>query len=945
MRKIITRARAIQYAICVICALLTLAVYPCRLFRENIQSTGRESPAGAVSVGGDYVALQEFTAEYDRISSIGFYLKGDHDADTLTLRVFKESTGELLREITVSTDEFHRVDDKTYSGMGEGYADVYVNLETKVGDGYFYTVEGLSSDFEIPFEMTANSGTSNNGYMQYGGENKEAYNLVTRYVYVQPLRKLKSLCVILALLAAGCILTLALGYAEKRSAILRELTTPAWIIRAIANPVIVALAITAIVAVGPLHMFTIFYADIVFMILGILLLAGVLLYAVNVSLPGTDFRIGPIEKDSDRPGRRVIVLPSPQAFLQSLFIAIALKYCVDYVNALYEVFHDIAWRKMAFFLGLALIVTFSFKELVNAWNLILLIAGVITARVYYVHNLPDMVDEFHVDAMFGTCLCIPVIFIMMGFIIARCVRWIMALARPSSETGTTTLGTCPALSGQPMFVRVTRIVYDLATIMLVAGMIMRRNGRYWQVMMAVIGAVYFFRLAVWDHSGSFTDNLTRGILFHFAGAVIYCLMFRPYEAFEYVRFPFVFHTVTITAEYMALVMAASIVRLFSAYRRRKRLMDCKWELFVFGCVASYTLFTMSRTAMIGIVATGLTMWIAYSRRDNGHGRIRGLLVSAGGVVLSVMVAFPIFFSAQKAIPGLVGQPRLLEIERYPQPLMISKDYDSEEYITITRFAKAFAHKMFGLDEDLIKWDLYTIYGKTEGLYVDYTYLLDEGSAERAAGFNAGFGPTLRSVQGTAVLMEPGELLLSGEGMAKVSAHEFVPPHEYGEEGDPPEEWWDEDYWVYYPQTGEWEFATWKLEEEAASDVTNGRLDIFRSYLEQMNDEGHEEMGATLPNGEIAAHAHNIYLQVAYDNGKIIGIMFIIWMALTCIRALTLFIRNRDKDPAAGILLSVSVTYAVCGVTEWISHPCNPVGMVMMLVCAVLCLPDLMHEAR
>ena len=120
-------------------------------------------------------------------------------------------------------------------------------------------------------------------------------------------------------------------------------------------------------------------------------------------------------------------------------------------------------------------------------------------------------------------------------------------------------------------------------------------------------------------------------------------------------------------------------------------------------------------------------------------------------------------------------------------------------------------------------------------------------------------------------------------------------------------------------------------------MSNGRLDIFRAYYEQLTPEGHEEMGATLPNGEVLAHAHNIYLQVAYDGGIIIGIMFIIWCMCTCVQALMVFLRHRDHDPSAGIALAVSVMYAVCGLTEWISHPCNPAGLIMLMLVAPMAL--------
>lgn len=880
MRKIITRAQAVRAVAWIILGLLILAIFPCRLFKEDIVSKGNEQPAGSVNISMESVALQQFAAEYDHIDSIGIKLKGTYSGVPAVFRIFKESTGELLREIPFDVN------------ASDGYADVYINLDAVVGDNYFYTVESPSGSLEALFEMTANSGAHNNGYMQYAGENKDAYNLVTRYTYRQPLRKGKSLIIIGILVILGFAVGALKNYLEKKFKALSVLTNPASVTAKVCTPCIILGAVAAMIAIGPLHMFSIYYADIIVMILGVLILAGFGLYFVNVHIKRTDTDIS------------LKMIPH---ILQSVCIAMALLACVHYMNGLYEVFHDIEWRRMAFFLGLAIIVTFKYSELVNIYNPVLLIAGIITARIYYVKNLPDMVDEFHVNAMFWTCMCIPVIFIMAAYIV-RCI--VLAVWKKN----------IPQVK-----LSVTGTVYALFTMAVAVGMIVRRNTRYWPVVLAVIGGVYVFRLFFWDDRRAFTDNLTRGILFHFAGCVIYCLMHRPYEAYQYVRFPLVFHTVTITAEYMALVMAAAFVRLFSKYRREKCIRGCIWEMFVFGCVSSYMFFTMSRTAMIGIVATGFVMWIAYCAGVKTGKKSPALITCAGMVVCSMTLGFFVFFTAQKSLPAVVGEPKLMEIEKYPQTLLISKDYDSDDYITFTRFAKAFAHKMAGLDEDLIKFDRYTIYGRRDDIYVKYSDA-DSGSLAKD-------GYSLYVPQPALMLTPAGETLRkNGEG--------FVPPHEYDLEGDPPPQWYDEDYWALDPTTGEWEFAYWKVIDEENSDVTNGRTEIFRSYYEQLNDEGHEDMGALLPDGSIAAHAHNIYLQVAYDNGKIIGIMFAIWCLVICIRSMAVFIKKKDADLAVGILPAVSVTYTVCGITEWISHPCNPVGMILMLVAAALVIPDI-----
>lgn len=922
MRKIINRRQAFNCIVTLIAMILVLSLYPCRVFKENIQTCGTESPAGVLEVGGDAVILQQFYAEYDRIASIGFMYNAAEPV-SYTLRVFKEKTGEMVREITP---------DEQLSAGERIYAETYVNLIGEVGETYFYTVEVPEGHIEVLYEMTANSGASNNGYMQYAGENKDAYNVISRYTYRQPLRKTSSLATIaMILICAAALIAFAnivLIKSPSAKAWMDGLTTPRNVAKIILNPVVCALGMISVIAIGPLHMFSIFIADMVVMILGTLICVAVALYILN--------RREDTVAD-DKP-------PKLQGIAQSVCIALALWSCVYYMNALYEVFHDIAWRRMAFFLGLAIIVTWSKREMLNWYNLVLLAAGIVTARVYYVKNLPDMVDEYHTTAMFWTCMCIIIIFLMAGYVISVCVRRILLMAGRERFD----LKTFAPAGGRALLL--FRLGYIVVTAVLVCLMITHRFTRQWPVMMTVIGCVYIFRLITWRDRTDFTDNLTRGILLHFGACVVYCMLYRPYEAYEYVRFPLVFHTVTITAEYMAMVMCAAFVRLFEAYRRKVRIKACVWEMMVFGCVTVYTLFTMSRTAMTGIVACGLVMWLAYGLPGRGAKKSaegdheppagKRLLTMALMVACSTIVCFPPVFAAQKAIPGLVGEPRLLEIERYPQPLLISKDLESENYITVTRFSKAFIHKMLGLDEDLIKWDMYTIHGyRPEAYYtprqVEEMSREKEGSGQ---GKQISAGPALYTrseteYRGDGILLSPGLNVVYMS--SSDSEGDFVPPREYSEEGEPPEEWYDEDYWEYRSSTGEWEFAVWKMEEEAAKDVTNGRLDIFRSYIEQLNDEGHEEMGAILDDGSAATHAHNIYLQVAYDHGKITGIVFIIWCIYSSIFALYVFFRTGRKIRAAGILSAVAVTYTVCGITEWISHPCNPMGMVMMLVCCAL----------
>ena len=113
-------------------------------------------------------------------------------------------------------------------------------------------------------------------------------------------------------------------------------------------------------------------------------------------------------------------------------------------------------------------------------------------------------------------------------------------------------------------------------------------------------------------------------------------------------------------------------------------------------------------------------------------------------------------------------------------------------------------------------------------------------------------------------------------------------------------------------------------------VSNGRITIFKSYLKELNMYGHEEMGAELPNGEIAVHAHNTYIQVAYDNGIITGAVFVLLILSAIISGISMYRRNKNNDPLTLISVAITIGFVVAGMTEWVFHLCNPMTVALML---------------
>lgn len=98
----------------------------------------------------------------------------------------------------------------------------------------------------------------------------------------------------------------------------------------------------------------------------------------------------------------------------------------------------------------------------------------------------------------------------------------------------------------------------------------------------------------------------------------------------------------------------------------------------------------------------------------------------------------------------------------------------------------------------------------------------------------------------------------------------------------------------------------------AEDFSNGRLEIFRSYMDNWNATGHTEMGVLLPDGSISVHAHNTYLQVIHDHGLIVGIYFLCFGAGSICLMFAYAIKKIREDAYAVLPLAVMLGFASRG---------------------------------
>lgn len=126
-------------------------------------------------------------------------------------------------------------------------------------------------------------------------------------------------------------------------------------------------------------------------------------------------------------------------------------------------------------------------------------------------------------------------------------------------------------------------------------------------------------------------------------------------------------------------------------------------------------------------------------------------------------------------------------------------------------------------------------------------------------------------------------------------------------------------------------ADYVPEEEPRTDVSNGRISLFRLYIKNWNLWGHDEMGVPDPDNEniITTHAHNTYLQVIHDHGLVVGLLYLLFGIFT---AVWLFRYTKEKikdEPYAALPLALFVAFAAASLVEWVFFPCNPMGFTVM----------------
>ncbi len=818
MNQRIKISQGMKYVITGIAILIFLLIWPMNVIHKTEVSKSDEvilSTSDPISVENN--GTQMFIAEGNYLEAVELYVANDMRAEIITFRIYDGAYQQLW-------ETFYTVDSETEF---PGFIEIPVEMEMQEGWEYYYTVEGLTSDLLLYYEDTNVSTSFANGTFLYGGEEMPGINLIIRYIYTENFvwwMVVVFAALILAIAKAACVLAERL-FEKKFSAKDKEITVQN-LIQIIANPVVGIVTAVALFSVFPKKVFGVGAVNYGFYYIGIAVAAAVLFYGINYKRKGMEplMTKEKIRKDW-------------YLWMMAVAFAGVLWSCYEYLNGLYNIHHMYAACKMLTWFCIMLLCTFGKKYLWKIWNPVYLVAGLIW-RYYYIKPYIGVEEQ---EELYKLQAQVIILGIFVGIQIALSI--VNIIRKKEKITA--------------------KICYPYAALLVAwtTLMLIYRNGREWIVLMAVMFAVFYYCIWRWERRGEVLRVFGNGIILNFIYMVVFSLMHRPYLRFRHNRFGLGFHTVTMTGYYLALVIAAIVVRLLIQYRKTRRWMDCWKELSLLGIANAYLFMTLSRTGYLSAIVMQIFM-IMFISLVWEKKKIKNILVTSVLMIGASVLAFPMVFTAQRMIPAVADDPVYSEIEIWEYVVEKGERKDSELYIDITAFLKVMGNKLFDLDTG-----------------------------------NISLSSIRESIQEGA------------ESVKRLAEPVYIRNNDYLLASDAD-----------------------MYEEE---DISNGRFDIFRSYIEHWNLTGHEDMGVPLDDGSIAVHAHNTYLQMIHDNGLITGIIFVILGVVSFFYAAVRYVKERKEDSYIILTIAVIIAFAIAGLVEWIFQTSNFFGIAILVVIAPL----------
>lgn len=887
MRKVITKCSAIRAVILVFALIAIISIFPLRIWTSILPtSSGAPVVGESDTINYENDLMQPFITRYDRLSAVRVYVTQVEKGRYISCIVYDEN-GAIALKTFVDTD-----------GLTiPGYVEIPMELNVEVNKNYTLKFEGCRSKYFLGLEDAAAEpayyGTLTGNYVAVDG-----YHLSAEYIYRLPLSKSRSLLLIGIIAAVAAVLYALTGLFFKKNPDKNTVLTVGKALKYSANPVAALIFGSLMIMVFPLKIFDWRITDIIFYEAGLIIAAAIVFYAINHKVIHHD--IGVSFWQSLKQENRL------QYILIMFSLAMAIWYGCRYMNDLYDIYHSMSERLVIIWLLIAMILTFTLKEAFTLYNLIwVIVSSVYGAHYYNVHKLADTEKEYDLNnavLKYGV-----IITILGGILILNLIRnLILILQKKYHKTGTH--------EEKPQY-RITFFGVLLTVFLLT--IVILRNTRLWGIYLAAVFICFYLRYAAWDKKKDYYKILSGALMMNFAISLLFSWAHRYFAGYTSGRFAFIFHTVTVTAEYFTFMGAAAtvmlIVKIVALPRKTpaKEIFISAWkEITLFGFIMSYAVFTVSRTAYLAIIISMLlviAITIAYHNKQLG----RIIAVFAA----SVLIMFPAAFTLQRILPAISADPVIYPIDDTDEFIRGGAAWNSTNFMCVERFTTLFKGKILGMEthdyEYPIDAENYDLGGTGDPIYDLYGRPF-EGSDE----YKQKYGDDARLT-----IPETGTQLAQGASIPGVTPY----PDLLVSTGFTKAE-----LTMLLDEMNDYVDYNNKLDV-----ISNGRITIFKCYLKNLNLLGHDEMGVELPNGEISVHAHNVYLQVAHDHGIVGGVLFIIMLVTALVSSIRLYKKNRTTEPLSLMVFAITMSFMSAGISEWVFQFCNPMTLALMLAFAPL----------
>ncbi|MDE7354927.1 MAG: hypothetical protein K2O06_18065 [Acetatifactor sp.] len=338
------------------------------------------------------------------------------------------------------------------------------------------------------------------------------------------------------------------------------------------------------------------------------------------------------------------------------------------------------------------------------------------------------------------------------------------------------------------------------------------NGEIWPWrFLFAFGAFYLTNYSRKDLNMLFT-SLADGMIIGFFINQGRAWMHRPYDM---IRYEGMYSNCNMNALFYLVVFCAVLCKWYQAKLKKKILAIRFFYIVLAGLLTGYMIFTMSRTA-VAVAAVLMVVFLVFQALSRRRHKIRELMIDGAALMLTIAICFVPAYWLARYIPAYINDPVFFEtdVSAGIRALKIQKDepVDSEKYVELEAVVKEFFGRLL--------------------------WFADFASNEVS-----------RLLRPSMVVYAAEEGVASGVDVRKIEMN-ILP-------GTDPEH-------PLLTDVEDWN-DTWKI-----------RQSIYEYYLKNLNIRGHSrgDRNVWITRYYHAPHAHNLYLQLAFDFGVPTGLLFV-----------------------------------------------------------------------